>query len=121
MFWNWATITALVGLVGWILRLVMLFIVPVNRKPSSATAWLMLIFLLPYIGLIIFLLIGSPKLSRHRRAQQRTMDSLISKAITDAEQQPELTALLQPVIPPHYEPFVTLNTNLGFLPAFGGN
>ena len=49
------------------------------------------------------------------------MDSLISKAIAEAEQQPELTALLQPVIPHHYEPFVTLNTNLGFLPAFGGN
>jgi len=119
--WTWSTDFSIIAIIGWIIPLVMLFFVPVNRKPSSATAWLMLIFLLPYIGLIIFLLIGSPKLSRHRRAQQRTMDSLISKAITDAEQQPELTALLQPVILPHYEPFVTLNTNLGFLPAFGGN
>ena len=119
--WTWSTDFSIIAIIGWIIPIVMLFFVPVNRKPSSATAWLMLIFLLPYIGLIIFLLIGSPKLSRHRRAQQRTMDRLISKAITDAEQQPELTALLQPVIPPHYEPFVTLNTNLGFLPAFGGN
>src|SRR6266699_2028276 len=119
--WTWSTDFSIIAIIGWIIPLVMLFFVPVNRKPSSATAWLMLIFLLPYIGLIIFLLIGSPKLSRRRRAQQRTMDSLISKAIAEAEQQPELTALLQPVIPHHYEPFVTLNTNLGFLPAFGGN
>src|SRR6266487_146110 len=119
--WTWGTDFSIIAIIGWIIPFVMLFFIPVNRKPSSATAWLMLIFLLPYFGLIIFLLIGSPKLSRRRRAQQRTMDSLISKAIAEAEQQPELTALLQPVIPPHYEPFVTLNTNLGFLPAFGGN
>jgi cardiolipin synthase len=100
----------------------MLFIIPKNRKPSSATAWLMLIFFLPYIGLIIFLLIGSPKLSGLRREQQRTMDGLISKALAEAEeQQPDLTALLDPQIPLRYEPFVILNKNLGFLPAFGGN
>jgi cardiolipin synthase A/B len=119
--WTWGTDFSIIAIIGWIIPFVMLFFIPVNRKPSSATAWLMLVFLLPYIGLIIFLLIGSPKLSRRRRAQQRTMDGLISKAITDAEQQPELTSLLEPDIPPRYEPFVTLNTNLGFLPAFGGN
>jgi cardiolipin synthase len=119
--WTWSTEFSIIAIIGWIIPFVMLFYIPVNRKPSSATAWLMLVFLLPYIGLIIFLLIGSPKLSRRRRAQQRTMDSLISKAIVDAEQKPELTALLEPAIPTRYEPFVKLNTNLGFLPAFGGN
>src|SRR5216683_1989600 len=119
--WTWSTEFSIIAIIGWIIPFVMLFYIPVNRKPSSATAWLMLVFLLPYIGLIIFLLIGSPKLSRRRRAQQRTMDSLISKAIVDAEQKPELTALLEPAIPPRYEPFVKLNTNLGFLPAFDGN
>jgi cardiolipin synthase len=119
--WTWSTDFSIIAIVGWIIPFVMLFFVPVNRKPSSATAWLMLIFLLPYFGLIIFLLIGSPKLSRRRRAQQRTMDGLISKAITEAEQQPELTVLLQPDIPPRYEPIITLNRNLGYLPAFGGN
>ncbi len=119
--WTWGTDFSIIAIIGWIIPFVMLFFIPVNRKPSSATAWLMLIFLVPYIGLVIFLLIGSPKLSRRRRAQQRTMDGLINKAIADAEQQPELTALLKPVISPRYEPFVKLNTNLGFLPAFGGN
>ncbi len=119
--WTWSTDFSIIAIIGWIIPIVMLFFIPVNRKPSSATAWLMLILLLPYLGLIIFLLIGSPKLSRHRRAQQRTMDGLISKAVADAEQQPELTALLDPTIPLRYEPFVKLNTNLGYLPAFGGN
>src|SRR5947209_6404250 len=121
MFWNWATIIALIGLIGWILPFVMLFIVPVNRKPSSATAWLLLIFLLPYLGLVIFLLLGSPKLPRRRRAEQRSMDSLISKAVAEARTQSELAALLDPEIPTRYEPFVKLNANLGGLPAFAGN
>src|SRR5215471_19026391 len=114
--WTWSTDFSIIAIIGWIIPFVMLFFIPKNRKPSSATAWLMLIFFLPYIGLIIFLLIGSPKLSGLRREQQRTMDSLISKALTEAEeQQPVLTALLDPQIPLRYEPFVKLNKNLGFL------
>src|SRR5437764_11253972 len=121
MFFNWATISALIGILGWLIAIAMLFIVPVNRKPSSATAWLLLIFLLPYLGLVIFLLLGSPKLSRRRRVDQRSMDSLISKAVAEARTQSELAALLDPEIPTRYEPFVKLNTNLGGLPAFAGN
>jgi cardiolipin synthase A/B len=121
MFWNWATITALVGLVGWILPFVMLFIVPVNRKPSSATAWLLLIFLLPYLGLALFLLLGSPKLSKRRRAEQHKMSELISKIVAETRMHPESAAILDPEIPPRYEPFVKLNTNLADLPAIAGN
>jgi cardiolipin synthase len=121
MFWNWATITAIVGLVGWILPFAMLFIVPVNRKPSSATAWLLLIFFLPYLGLVIFLLLGSPKLSRRRRAEQHNMSELISKAVVEVRKQPGVAALVDPEIPLRYEPFVKLNTNLGTLPALAGN
>lgn len=121
MTWDWSIITSLIALVGWIIAVGMLFIVPVNRKPSSATAWLLLIFLLPYVGLALFLLLGSPKLSRRRRAQQRTMDEIIHTAVVEARAQPESVVLLNPPIPPRYEPFVRLNTNLGYLPAFGGN
>src|SRR5438552_15083163 len=112
MFFNWATISTFIGISGWILAIIMLFIVPVNRKPSSATAWLLLIFLLPYFGLVLFLLLGSPKLPRKRRAEQRNMSELISKAVAEAKTQPELAPILDPEIPPRYEPFIKLNTTL---------
>jgi cardiolipin synthase A/B len=121
MFFNWATISALIGILGWIIAILMLFIVPVNRKPSSATAWLLLIFLLPYFGLVLFLLLGSPKLPKKRRAEQHNMSELISKEVTETRIQPELAAFLEPEIPPRYQPFVKLNTNLASLPAIGGN
>src|SRR5437660_2072149 len=110
MFFNWATISALIGILGWVIAIVMLFIVPVNRKPSSATAWLLLIFLLPYFGLILFLLLGSPKLPKRRRAEQHNMSELISKAIAEARTQPELAPILDPEISPRYQPFINLNT-----------
>src|SRR6184192_312854 len=110
MFFNWATISALLGILGWLIAIAMLFIVPVNRKPSSATAWLLLIFLVPYFGLI--LLLGSPKLPKSRRAEQRNMSELISKMVAEAKAQPELAPILDPEIPQRYEPFIKLNTNL---------
>ncbi len=67
MITGWATMTTIIVIVGWIILFVLLFIVPANRKPSSATAWLLLAFLLPYLGVLLFLLLGSPKLSRRRR------------------------------------------------------
>ncbi len=121
MFFNWATISTFLGISSWILAIIMLFIVPVNRKPSSATAWLLLIFLLPYLGLVLFLLLGSPKLPKKRRAEQHNMSELISKLVEEAKTHPESAAILDPEIPPRYQPFIKLNTNLTNLPAIAGN
>ena len=121
MITYWTTITTIIAIVGWVIPFIMLFIVPTNRKPSSATAWLLLVFLLPYLGVLLFLLLGSPKLSRRRRVEQRTMDDLIRKAVVEARMRPEQASLLDPPILSRYEPFVKLNTNLSDLPALGGN
>jgi cardiolipin synthase len=108
---------SLFAIIGWIIPLVMLFIVPVNRKPSSATAWLLLLFILPYLGLIIFLLIGNPKLPRKRRAMQRTMNDFVQKAVEDGKQRADLAVVLNQAIPARYQPFVQLNDKLSDMPA----
>jgi len=98
--WNADVLISL--LIFWIICLVLLFIIPRNRKPSSATAWLLLMYIVPVVGIIIFLLIGSPKLSKRRRAMQGTMDESIMKAVAEAQSQHEFDALLQPPIPAYY-------------------
>jgi cardiolipin synthase len=121
---NWATITSVLYLLSWVLFIVALFIVPRNRKPGEATGWLMLIFLLPYLGFILFLIFGSPKLSRYRRAMQRTMSETLTKMVDFLKQQPEMASvatLIDPPIPERYQPIVCLNQHLGSMPAFGGN
>ena len=56
-FWTSAIIIfALV--VDFIFRIVAIIVVPRNRRPTSATAWLLAINFIPYLGLLVFLLIG---------------------------------------------------------------
>ena len=60
MIWrlSWDIDALITIVIFWIVGMVLLFMVPRNRKPSSATAWLLLMFVIPLVGLIIFLLIG---------------------------------------------------------------
>lgn len=64
-------------LTGWILRLLALFVVPRNRSPMSGMAWLMLIFLSPAPGWLLFLILGSSKLPKNRRNLQAKVDNYL--------------------------------------------
>jgi cardiolipin synthase len=120
-----AEITELLTVIGYAVPIVMLFVIPSNRKPSSATAWLLLMLLLPYLGLLLYFLIGNPKLPARRQAQQRTATERITAAVAQARittgEDHEAYALLSPCAAERYEPFIALNTNLAGLPAVGGN
>ncbi|RYZ31629.1 MAG: cardiolipin synthase, partial [Propionibacteriaceae bacterium] len=67
------------------LVLVALLIAPRNREPSSALAWVLLMALLPLLGIVLFLLIGSPRLTQKRREKQQNMDELISEASREVD------------------------------------
>jgi cardiolipin synthase A/B len=123
MTWRltWSADVLITILIFWIVCLVLLFIIPRNRKPSSASAWLLLMYIIPVVGIIIFFLIGSPKLPKRRRAMQSTMNETIAKAVAEAQSNEAEASLLRPPVQALYEPFVKLNTNLGGLPAFAGN
>ena len=102
-------------LIGLGVRLVALMVIPVNRRPSSAMAWLLAIFLIPYVGIIAFLMIGNPKLPQRRRAQQREINSMlatISRATPELELEPGQEWVSS---------IARLNRNLGSLPLIGGN
>jgi cardiolipin synthase len=96
------------------IKVVALGLVPEGRRPSSATAWLLLILFLPVIGLVVFWLIGSPFVDRGRRRQQAAAGEVISAALTaetdDLLPVPAGSTLNTPVV---------LNRRLGWLPAVG--
>ena len=56
------------------IKIIAVGFVPEGRRPSSSTAWLLAILVLPFIGLPLFLLMGSPYINRrrHRIQQHRT-------------------------------------------------
>lgn len=64
-------------LVDLAIKIVAVGVVPQNRKPTSGTAWLLLILFLPYVGIILFLMIGSPYINRRRRAIQARANELL--------------------------------------------
>ncbi len=104
-----------------IIRIMALFVVPRNRKPTSAAAWLIIIMLFPLLGLLLFLLIGSPRLSKRRQAKQKFMDKVIQKAVGKAEGSKDLKKFIHTDVESDIQPFVSLNSNLSKLPAFSGN
>ncbi len=118
MEWNWITI---LGILSYLIGLLALFIIPANRKPGEATAWLLLIFLAPILGAVLFLLLGNPKLSQWRRDQQRTMNEHIKDAAEKAEQIPALAPIIDPPLPMHFEPHVNLIARLTGMPVMAGN
>ena len=113
----WVTVAFwLALLIDFVIRVLAIIIVPRNRKPSSATAWLLAIFLIPYVGILFFLLIGSYKLPKGRRRKQDE----INRFIIDSTEGIERVRRDHPW-PPWLESVVSLNRNLGAMPLVGGN
>ncbi len=114
--WLSVAITILLVLLDLAIRVFSIIYVPINRKPQTATAWLLAIFLIPYIGFIVFLIIGSTKLPRDRREKQAE----INQYILDQTEGMDRVRKDHPW-PPWLESIVTLNRGLGSMPLVGGN
>jgi cardiolipin synthase len=101
----------------WVIRLVMLSYVPPRRSAAAARSWLLLIFLLPWPGLLLYLLIGRIRLPKTRfEGQQR-----VSNRIRVVQEQMDLREAAHPVLPATLQPLVSLATRLGDFEPFGGN
>jgi len=104
-----------------VLQLSALTLIPERRKPAAAQAWLLLIFLTPVIGWIIYLLIGSTKLSRRRRDIQVRANQAILDRMRMIQREPSLAHLHTPRLGPRLAGLVRMSQTLGGMPAFGGN
>ncbi|WP_298229111.1 cardiolipin synthase [Gryllotalpicola sp.] len=103
-------------LIDFAFRIVAIIVVPRNRRPSSATAWLLAINIIPYLGLLVFLLIGSYKLPRGRRRKQQQINQFILESTEGSAQVSRAEHW-----PSWLKSVVLLNRNLGAMPLVGGN
>lgn len=108
-------------IIDWVIRLAALIIVPRNRKPTAGMAWLLLIFLLPIFGMLLFIVLGSPKLPKSRRNSQATVDAAIEKYLKKLRRDAEDSSLIKAEVPEKYRQLATLSESLSSLPVFGGN
>jgi len=102
----------------WIIRLIMLAIVPVRRPPEAARGWLLLILFLPWVGLALFLLVGSHRLPRWRREMLARQPAAFAAVRQRLEQHPDIT---RPALASELQQSVKLAESLGQLPILGGN
>lgn len=108
--------TAVVAILDVVLPVAALVVVPRDRRPSAALAWLVVVNFVPVIGALVFLVIGSPKLPRSRRDKQRSMDQRIAERSRD----------LAPVSADHPTPpwlgsVTRLNQTVGAMPLLENN
>ncbi|MCU1577365.1 MAG: cls [Leifsonia sp.] len=103
-------------LIDFVIRVVAIIVVPRNRRPTSAMAWLLAIFFIPYLGVAVFLLIGNYKLPKKRREKQAEINRFIIESTEGIDR-----VSREHPWPPWLESVVQLNRNLGAMPLVGGN
>jgi cardiolipin synthase len=106
----------LLGAADFIIRVLAVGIIPGNRRPTTAMAWLLGIFFVPAVGLILFLLFGNFRLSRRRVEQQQ----LVSERVRAR------TSVLSDIGSDYSGPewvlsAAELNRRLGSIPMVDGN
>ena len=109
-------VAVILTVIDYAIRLVALIFIPVNRKPQTATAWLLAIFLVPTVGILLFALFGSIKLPRKRRAKQLEINHFITDSIAGLDE-----TNVGGSWPGWLGPIVELNQKLGAMPMVGGN
>lgn len=102
-------------LIDLIVKIIAVGVVPQNRRPSSGTAWLLLILFLPYVGIALFLIIGSPYINKRRRRIQAEANRLLE---TGTANLPEVPASAD--LPAELRGIVALSRGLTGLPMVTG-
>ncbi|AZU01975.1 cardiolipin synthase [Brevibacterium linens] len=111
---NWLIIILL--LIDLIIRIIALGWIPHNRRPSVALGWLLAIFLIPYVGIAAFLLLGSAKLPKRRRDKQSQINDLIRDQLRNRAIIGQRDHMPEPL-----STAAQLNFDLGALPMTHGN
>lgn len=102
----------------WVVRIGALFYVPQRRPANAARAWLLLIFFLPWAGLLLYFLIGRAYIPKHRFELQRYIYQLIRHP---AQQLAHNNADLAQLLPPELQPAIRLADQLSEFPLVGAN
>ena len=101
----------------WTIRFAMLIYVPQRRSAAASRTWLLLIFLLPWPGLLLYALFGRIYVPRHRIEEQERASSHIRAVQAQMSTQTAATAQL----PAHLAATAALAANLGDFEPFAGN
>lgn len=103
----------------WVIRLGMLpVVVRGGRRPDSAMAWLLVINFLPFLGLLLYALLGNYRLPQRRVRRHSELQKQFNEIRRRLESHPQCQA---PPIDEEYQPIVRLAERLGYYQTLGHN
>ncbi|MDM8518806.1 cardiolipin synthase [Anaerolineales bacterium HSG6] len=101
----------------WVIRLTMLVIVPRRQQPSVATAWLLLVLFFPWLGGLLYFMVGENRLP-HRRLKKHAR---ILKGLETVNEGLKYRGQIHPDVAPAMEPVIKLAEKLGQFSIVGHN
>ena len=70
MYVDYSVVASVLGaswiVIEYVVKIIAVGVVPEDRRPSSSSAWLLLILFVPIVGIPLFLMLGSPYINRRR-------------------------------------------------------
>jgi cardiolipin synthase A/B len=110
--WTWIFLAS-----EWVIRAVLFVYVLHRRSPAAARSWLLLILAEPYVGLILYWLLGRAYLPKWRIDLQQQASQLIRRHGAEFFGRHKI----HPQVPSDFLQAVTLAKNLGDFDILGGN
>ena len=100
----------------WAIRIGALIVVPFRRSPAATQSWLLLFFVAPWLGLVLYLAIGRPFHPRWRRERVAQLWPIIDRAVSciDRVARPAELPLVQASA-------ASLVSGIGRMPLLQGN
>ena len=72
MYVDYSVVASVLGaswiVIEYVVKIIAVGVVPEDRRPSSSSAWLLLILFVPIVGIPLFLMLGSPYINRRRHS-----------------------------------------------------
>lgn len=100
----------------YVVKIIAVGVVPEDRRPSSSSAWLLLILFVPIVGIPLFLMLGSPYINRRRARIQAQADELMHEGADDLPDVPPSLQTSQ-----NFVSIAQLGRRLTALPMVTGN
>lgn len=111
-----SVLTVSLIVIEYVVKIIAIGVVPENRRPSSSSAWLLLILFVPIVGIPLFLMLGSPYINQRRARIQADANELMHEGADDLpDVPPSLDA------PRDFVSIAALGRSLTSLPMVTGN
>ncbi len=107
---------------GWAVAVLMLVLLPRRQSIDTARVWLLLIFFMPWLGILLYLFIGETRLPANRYEKHKLVTAMLKDSAKEFKQKNrQHRSQLAPKVNRELAQTISMAENLGFLPVMGGN